>query len=181
VVVGPSGAGKDTLIALASAQCAGDARIVFPRRVITRTSSIAEEHDTVSPAQFDAAKQEGAYAFSWDAHGLKYALPASVDADIAVGRTVLCNVSRAVVGTLRARYAKVVVVLVTAPKEVLLARLAARGREDGPDVAERLERAAAEDFAADVVVENVGDPQQGALRLVDVLRAEAGFQYLSRP
>ena len=39
VVVGPSGAGKDTLIGLARALCANDARVVFPRRIVTRSPS----------------------------------------------------------------------------------------------------------------------------------------------
>jgi ribose 1,5-bisphosphokinase len=170
VVVGPSGAGKDTLIALARQLCTEDTtRIVFPRRVVTRPSSIAEAHDTLTPEEFAAAARAGAFAFSWGAHGLHYALPIAIDADLKEGRTVVCNVSRGVIRILRARYAKVVVVLVTAPKDALLARLAGRGREDNHDMAERLERAA-EDFAPDVMIENVGDPLIGARRLAEVLR-----------
>ena len=175
VVVGPSGAGKDTLIALARTQCADDARIVFPRRIVTRPPSTAEDHDSATPAQFDAAIGQGAYAFWWEAHGLKYALPAAIDSDLRAGMTVVCNVSRAVIRQLRARYARLTVVLVTAPKDVLLARLAARGRERSGDVAERLDRAeaAVEDFRPDIVIENIGDPDLGASRLAEVLRREA--------
>jgi ribose 1,5-bisphosphokinase len=174
LVVGPSGAGKDTLIALARALCADDPRIVFPRRIVTRPASAAEDHDSVTPSQFDAAAGQGAYAFRWEAHGLKYALPAAIDTELRAGRTVVCNVSRAVVHELRERYARVIVVLVTAPKDVLLARLAARGREGGGDVAERLDRAvpAGADFAPDIVIENVGDPNDGANRLAVVLREQ---------
>jgi ribose 1,5-bisphosphokinase len=173
VVVGPSGAGKDTLIALARAQCADDARIVFPRRIVTRPPSAAEDHDSATPAQFDAAIGQGAYAFWWEAHGLKYALPAAIDTELRAGKTVACNVSRAVIRRLRARYARLKVVVVTAPKDVLLARLAARGREHGGDMAERLDRAeaAVDDFRPDIVIENIGDPQDGADRLAEVLRA----------
>ena len=78
------------------------------------------------------------------------------------------------VSRLRERYAHVTVVLVTAPKEVLLARLAARGRESGGDVVGRLDRAATEPdiLAPDMVIENIGDPQIGASRLTAVLRAD---------
>jgi ribose 1,5-bisphosphokinase len=175
VVVGPSGAGKDTLIVRARAQCAHDACIVFPRRIVTRPPSAAEDHDSATPAQFESAIQQGAYAFWWEAHGLKYALPAAIDTELRAGRTVVCNVSRAVVRRLRARYARLTAVLVTAPKEILLARLAARGRERGGDVAQRLDRAeaAVEDFKPDIVIENIGDPHDGASRLAQVLREAA--------
>ncbi|HEY6259636.1 MAG TPA: phosphonate metabolism protein/1,5-bisphosphokinase (PRPP-forming) PhnN [Xanthobacteraceae bacterium] len=177
VVVGPSGAGKDTLIGLARALCAQesqiDPRIVFPRRIVTREPSAAEDHDSIAPSAFDAAVGQGAFAFWWEAHGLKYALPAAIDAELKRGKTVVCNVSRGVVRELRARYLNVTVVLVTAPKQVLLERLAARGREGGGDVAERVARAApvSDDLAPDIVIENVGDPHEGARRLVGVLRA----------
>jgi ribose 1,5-bisphosphokinase len=173
VVVGPSGAGKDTLIGLARARCGDDPRIVFPRRIVTRAASAAEDHDTVTPAEFDAAIGQGAFAFWWEAHGLKYALPAVVDAELRTGNTVVCNVSRAVMGSLRARYANLTVVLVTAPKEVLLARLATRGRESGGDVVQRLDRAAAiDDLAPDLVIENVDAPSEGASRLAALLRGK---------
>jgi len=177
VVVGPSGAGKDTLIAMARALCAQDPkedpRIVFPRRIVTRPPSVAEDHDSVTPSEFDAAIGQGAYAFWWEAHGLKYALSAAIDAELRAGKTVVCNVSRAVVSRLRERYACVTVVLVTAPKDVLLARLATRGRESEGDVAERLDRAANEYLAPDIVIENIGDPHDGASQLAAALRGKA--------
>jgi ribose 1,5-bisphosphokinase len=175
VVVGPSGAGKDTLLALARTLCADEPRIVFPRRIVTRPPSSAEDHESVAPSAFDAAIGQGAYAFWWEAHGLKYALSAAIDAELRSGKTVVCNVSRAVVRALRERYARLTVVLVTAPKDVLLARLAARGRESGGDVAERLDRGdlASGDLEPDIVIDNIGDPHNGASRLAEVLRGAA--------
>jgi ribose 1,5-bisphosphokinase len=175
VVVGPSGAGKDTLIGLARTLCAGDPRIEFPRRIVTRLASAAEDHDTVTSVEFDAAIEQGVFAFWWEAHGLKYALPVAIDAELRAGKTVICNVSRAVVRQLRARYANLTVALVTAPKEILLARLAARGRESGGDVAGRVDRAAAavDDLKPDIVIENIGDPEIGAGHLAAVLGVKA--------
>jgi len=172
VVVGPSGAGKDTLIGLVRALCADDPRVVFPPRIVTREASAAEDHDSIAPAGFDAASGEGAFAFWWEAHGLKYALPATIDAQITRGHTVVCNVSRGILSAVRSRYAHVTVVLVTAPQEVLAARLGARGREGGGAVTERIARAAPdiEDLAPDVVIENIGDPHDGAQHLAAVLR-----------
>ena len=172
VVVGPSGAGKDTLITLARTLCADDRRIVFPRRIVTREPSAAEDHESISPAAFDAAARQEAFAFWWEAHDLKYALPAAIDSELAAGQTVVCNVSRGVIGALRERYAELTVVLVTAPKEVLLARLGARGRETSGDLAERVSRAAPaiDDLAPEIVIENIGDPNAGARGLAAVLR-----------
>jgi len=172
VVVGPSGAGKDTLIGLVRALCADDPRVVFPPRIVTREASAAEDHDSIAPVAFDDAIGQGAFAFWWEAHGLKYALPATIDAQITRGHTVVCNVSRGILSAVRSRYAHVTVVLVTAPQEVLAARLGARGREGGGAVTERIARAAPdiEDLAPDVVIENIGDPHDGAQHLAAVLR-----------
>ncbi|CAN0485582.1 unnamed protein product, partial [Phaeothamnion confervicola] len=133
LVVGPSGAGKDTIIAGAKAACAGNPCIVFPRRIVTRATSASEDHDTLNEAAFDQAVVDGGFAFHWQAHGLKYGIPLGIDDDIRAGRTVICNVSRSVVDDVRTRYENVDVMLVTAPMEILAARLAGRSRgSDGP-------------------------------------------------
>jgi ribose 1,5-bisphosphokinase PhnN len=64
-----------------------------------------------------------------------------------------------------------VVVLVTAPKAELAARLTQRGREGGRDVARRIERADAglADLAPDVTIQNVRTPAVGAEMLLRVL------------
>jgi ribose 1,5-bisphosphokinase len=114
---------------------------------------------------FDRAARAGSFALTWDAHGLRYGIPISIDADIRAARTVVCNVSRTIIIPARARYADVFVALVTAPAEVLAARLAARGR-DG-DIAQRLARADAfADIVADCVIANTGAPADGAAALM---------------
>jgi ribose 1,5-bisphosphokinase len=168
VVAGPSGAGKDTLLRVARNLLVGDPNIVFPHRMVTREPSAAEDHEALSEADFAAAVAAGGFAFWWYAHGLNYAVGAAVDDDIRAGKTVVCNVSRAVIAELRGRYANVRVVLVTAPADVLAARLAARARAtDGP-LGTRLARGAPphSDLAPDVVIENVGDLQNGGEQLI---------------
>lgn len=171
LVVGPSGGGKDTIIAGAKAACGGNQTVVFSRRIVTRAASSAEDHDSLDDAAFERAIKEGAFAIHWQAHGLHYGIPRSANDDIRAGRTVVCNVSRAVVGDVRARYVNVHVVLVTAPAEIIAARLAGRRRaSDGP-LSERIKRNDAFiDFRADTTIDNAGTPEQAVQRLLAVIK-----------
>jgi ribose 1,5-bisphosphokinase len=173
LVVGPSGAGKDTLIAGARARLQGDASVVFARRVVTRPASPYEDHDSASQGEFRRAAAAGAFALAWQAHGLRYGVPTSIDADIAAGCTVVCNVSRTIVTAARTRYARVTAVLVTAAPEVLAARLAARGRASDGALSDRLARSP-DGFTADVVIENVGTPGAATELLVAAIRGPQG-------
>jgi ribose 1,5-bisphosphokinase len=172
LVVGPSGAGKDTLIDAVRTACRDEAGVVFPRRIITRPSSSAEDHDTMSDAAFDQAAANGAFALWWAAHGLKYGIPAAIDDDIRAGCTVVCNLSRTVIGAARARYANVTVVQVTAPQEILAARLSARGRGSDGSIMDRVQRSvpANSELKADVVIENIGAVEIAAAMLLRVVK-----------
>jgi ribose 1,5-bisphosphokinase len=173
LVVGPSGAGKDTLIDLAHAALRDDRSVVFPRRVVTRAAA-GEPHDSMDADAFERAVRAGAFALTWDAHDLRYGIPASIDADIRAGRTVVCNVSRTIIAKARERYADVRVVLVTAPPEILGARLAARRRGSDGDLAKRLARGDAfADTVADYVIVNVDAPEAGATALTAMIAETA--------
>ena len=171
LVVGPSGAGKDTLIAGARTACANDATVVFPRRVVTRQSTSSEDHDTLSDAAFGEAVAAGVFALWWEAHGHRYGIPSSIDGDIRSGRTVVCNVSRTILGLARQRYASVVVVMVTAPRKILESRLAGRGRESDGNHADRVGRSGQPELSveADVEIQNVGRVEIGIRRLLNVI------------
>ena len=173
LVVGPSGAGKDTLIAGARAACRDDATVVFPRRVVTRPASRFEDNDFVSKPAFEQAAGKGAFAFWWSAHGHDYGIPVAIDVDIESGRTVVCNVSRTVVEAVRKRYAHVMTILVTAPKNILAERLAARDRASDGQILERLARSDIADVTCrpDVIINNVGEPDRGVRKLLDAVYA----------
>ena len=173
LVVGPSGAGKDTLIGLARVACADDGNIVFPRRVVTREASRFEDNEQVSLEAFRQARSKGEFAVHWEAHGHCYALPGAIDDDIRAGRTVVANVSRTVVDTMRRAYADVVVVSITAPPEVLAERLAARARGSDGQIANRLNRAVDGVAAApDATITNVGDVDHHACELVRIIKGD---------
>jgi ribose 1,5-bisphosphokinase len=177
LVVGPSGAGKDSLITAARAACRDDATVVFPRRVVTRPPSAFEDNECLPPAAFEQAAAAGRFAFCWGAHGHRYAIPLSIHDDLGAGRTVVCNVSRTVVESVRRRYAHVTAVLVTAPPEVIAARLAARERPSDGALADRLGRSelVRDQLRPDVVIDNVHAPEVGARKLVDTIYAIGVF------
>jgi phosphonate metabolism protein PhnN/1,5-bisphosphokinase (PRPP-forming) len=160
LVSGPSGAGKDALIDAARRRLAADKRFVFPLRTITRPEGFGGEiHVAVTPAQFDRLRRRGAFAFCWGARGLNYAVPASIDADLAAGRGVVVNAAGTVFSEARARYPNVVVVWVTASPELRLQRLRNRARESLAEIDERIRFA--EDYPSDEEVELL--PNEGSL------------------
>lgn len=156
-VVGPSGVGKDSLI---RALAARDPRLRPVRRVITRPQGAqGEDCEVVGAAEFARRAAGGGFALCWQAHGLHYGIPAGIAQLRAGARGVLVNLSRAVLLDAQARFAPFVVLALSAPPEVLAARLAARGREDGADRAARLARAAAplpEGLARVIRIDNGG-------------------------
>jgi ribose 1,5-bisphosphokinase len=171
LVVGPSGAGKDTLIGMAQAACADLGHLVFARRVVTREASSAEDNEHMSPEAFRQAQARGDFAIHWEAHGHCYGLRSAIDNDIRAGRTVIANISRTVVEGLRRIYAEVTVVSITAPPEVLAERLATRARSSDGQLAGRLGRTVDSVAAApDVTINNVGSAEHHAGELVRIIR-----------
>ena len=138
LVVGPSGAGKDTVIRAARDRLAGETRYVFPRRVVTRAPNAAEDHDVLGPVDFEAQRARGAFALSWQAHGLCYGIPVQIDAAVRGRQSIVFNASRRVAPDARARYLNTGIVLIDAPLHVRAERLAARDRERPEDIAARL-------------------------------------------
>jgi ribose 1,5-bisphosphokinase len=174
LVVGPSGAGKDTLIARAAA---ARPDLLVPRRAVTRPADAGgEEIESMEATAFERAEAAGRFLLSWRAHGLAYGVPAAAGEALAAGRDVLVNVSRAVVEEARRRHAPVRVIVVEASAEVLARRLAARGRESPEDIAARLARAGAapRPQGADVrVVWNDGPVEEALAAFLGALQPES--------
>jgi ribose 1,5-bisphosphokinase len=170
LVVGPSGAGKDTLLGLARTAHADDDRVVFPRRVVTRESSSFEDNEQLDPVAFRQALANGEFAIHWQAHGHYYGVRRAIVDDVKAGRTVVVNVSRTVIDRMRATYAHVVVVSISAPPEILAERLAARKRASDRQSNDRLRRNV-DDAAAppDVTIVNVGSAEAHARELAKII------------
>lgn len=169
-VVGPSGAGKDTLIAAARAL---DPRLRLVRRTITRPDTAGgEDFEGVAPETFAAMRAAGRFALDWQAHGLCYGIPRD---QLEGPGPAIFNGSRAALPMAIQRLPGLRVVLITAPVALLAQRLAARGREDAAQIAGRLRRAG---FAmpagiAYATVCNDAGPEAGARRLLAALEPGA--------
>ena len=172
LVVGPSGAGKDTVLRMARQALAGDDRFRFVRRVITRPAGAGgEDHEAISDADFLRRR----FTLQWQAHGLRYGLPLDHGDDLARGLAVVANVSRGVIAEAAKRF-PTRVIEVTAPPDILAARLAERGREQAGDIAQRLTRDVA--IPHDVAIETIMNdtsPQAAADRFVAAVIRAAGF------
>lgn len=171
MVVGPSGAGKDTLMAGA---VAANPSLHWARRVITRPeTSGGEPFEGVSEAVFQARLLAGEFALHWQAHGLCYGVAHSEFAALAAGRDVLINGSRAALSAALAVFPGLRVVQISAPLAVLADRLAARGRESHADILARLQRAnhALPEGIAAQEISNDATPAQGIAKLLQALRA----------
>jgi ribose 1,5-bisphosphokinase len=176
-IVGPSGSGKDALINFARQRLAGREQFVFVRRIVTRPADRAsEDHDSLGEAEFDALEQAGGFALTWPAHGLRYGLPASIDADIAAGLVVIANVSRQIVPRIETRYARTIIVALSARPDIIAQRLAARGREDAAAISRRLARMVDADALGPTTMrlDNSGPLALAGEQLVAVLQHAAG-------
>jgi phosphonate metabolism protein/1,5-bisphosphokinase (PRPP-forming) PhnN len=173
LVVGPSGAGKDAVIDGARASLDGDPRFLFARRVVTRPADAGgERHEAATVEDFARREAAGGFCLTWRAHGLAYGLPADLEGHLAAGTSVIANVSRSVIDDARRRFPLLRIVVVTAPPEVLAARLVARGREDAAAIAERLAREVPVASGPDVtVITNDGPLSRAVDVFVDTLLA----------
>lgn len=148
VIVGPSGVGKDSVIA---GLVARDAGMAWVRRAITRPASGTEPFESVTEAEFARRCDVGAFALHWTAHGLSYGIPISALRAVENGATRIANLSRGTLARADAVFPRLIVLSITAAPETLVARLRGRGRESSADIAARLARRAPLPPGLDVV------------------------------
>lgn len=169
LIVGPSGAGKDSLIAEARTALEPGGRFVFPQRIVTRPrTDDGETHREVDREVFEALAREGQFALTWQAHALSYGIPRTMEESLAQARNVVINVSRAVVDEARRRFQPVRVIEVTAAADVRAQRLRKRGRESDADIELRLARE--RPVEADAVIANDGALETAAAAFLAALK-----------
>jgi ribose 1,5-bisphosphokinase len=175
-VMGPSGAGKDSVLDRARAMMAGDVAVAFAHRYITRPADAGgENHVALSATEFAQRRAHGLFALHWHAHGNDYGIGTEIDVWRRAGLIVVVSGSREHFMTGTGQSADTVPVLITAPVERLQARLAQRGREGSAAVADRLRRGLAYDLDVPGLVTivndgTVDDAAQAFVRLLATLR-----------
>ena len=154
-IVGPSGAGKDTIINAVHQALKNNPEFLFVRRTITRKAGINsfDSHDEtsqnignednigVSLEKFFELSEKASFSLQWFAHGIHYALPIGIVDEVHKGKIVIANVSRAELEHAKELFGKVFVIEINAPIGILKERLISRKREKIADIEERLERA----------------------------------------
>lgn len=140
-LMGPSGAGKDSLLERLSADSHGP---LVAHRYITRPADAGcENHIALSEPEFLRRRAKGLFALDWQAHGHYYALGIEVDLWLRQGIDVVVNGSRAHLPLALQRYGtRLLPVCLQVAPEVLRQRLTQRGRETAAQVEQRLIRAA---------------------------------------
>lgn len=170
-VCGPSGAGKDSVIASARQTLLAQKDIIFARRMVTRAMQAGSDHDPLTESDFHALVRAGGLRWHWQAHGFHYGIAQRYAADVQAGRLVVVNGSRAHVGELPPS-PDVRVVQVTAGPAQLAARLTQRGRDASGAVAERLARNTGFiGMRADCVIVNEAELSAAGQKLADYLMA----------
>jgi len=171
-VVGPSGAGKDTLLAHARTHMSPAAPLAFAHRYITRPADAGgENHVALTEAEFEQRRSRDLFALYWDSHGLRYGVGREIDLWLDTALNVVVNGSRGYFDEAVRRYPDLLPVVITVTPDTLRQRLIARGRESQAEIAERLERARAFTLHHPRLVEidNSGPLEQSGARFLNVL------------
>lgn len=141
-IMGPSGCGKDALMAEARRVLAAELPVVFAHRYITRPADAGgENHVALSRAEYQFRLLRGLFSLSWESHGFAYGIGCEIDLWMERGLTVVVNGSREALPRAVQVYPDLLPVLVTVPENMLRERLGARGRESAEELERRLARA----------------------------------------
>lgn len=141
MVVGPSGAGKDTVVDWVMAHWQGPPTLHWARRTITRPpQSGGEPHESLNTAHFEAQLARGDFALHWTAHGLHYGVRHAELQGLAQGHWVLVTGSRNHLAQARAQHPGLRVLHITAHPDTLRQRLGQRQRETSAEIEARVQR-----------------------------------------
>lgn len=142
-VMGPSGAGKDSLLAWLRARLDPTLPVHWARRTISRPEQAGgESHESVDASTFERLCEQQVFALHWEANGLRYGVRHTELMPFKTGTWVMLNGSRAYLSQARRIYPELTVLHITASAPTLRQRLLARGRETPEMIEARVQRAA---------------------------------------
>lgn len=176
-VMGPSGAGKDSLLMELRRHAAPGERLLVAHRYITRPADAGgENHIAVSKDEFAQRLQAGLFALSWDSHGYRYGIGIEIDRWLGLGFDVAVNGSRAYLDRARQRYPSLLGIVIEVSPAVLRQRMGQRGRESVAEIDLRMARG--RDYAdlegpGVVRLDNDGSIADTARHLRDILHSTA--------
>jgi ribose 1,5-bisphosphokinase len=183
-VMGPSGVGKDSVLAWVR-EHGVPLGVLCAHRYITRPAHAGgENHVALSTAEFHSREQRGLFALTWEAHGLHYGIGNEVAHWLAHGADVLVNGSRGAYAPARERFPTLRPVLITASPETIARRLTMRGRESEAAIAARIARRDAYPVPPDsIVIHNDGCLAEAGASLLQAIRpdSQATPQHASAP
>lgn len=176
-VMGPSGAGKDSVLGWLREQLPLHAPVHWAVRTVTRPSqSGGEQHETLDAAAFGQLLDDRQFALAWEANGLSYGIRHQELEPLHHGDWVMVNGSRGYLEEAARRFPGMTVVHITAQPTTLLKRLMARGRESECAVRQRIARAEAFDCPAGAIeVRNDGALEQAGRHLLRALQQLPGW------
>ncbi len=149
-VVGPSGAGKDSLLDWLKNRLPLASLVHFARRTIDRpTQPLGEQHESVDAARFVRLRDANAFVLHWRANGRQYGVRHNELKPLQEQAWVLVNGSRAHLGQALSQFDGMNVLHISASAEILRARLLARRRESPEVIEARVQRAVAFVIAPD--------------------------------
>lgn len=172
-VMGPSGAGKDSV--LNGLRMSGSllVPVYWARRTITRAAQAdGEQNEAVDAATFAQLLDAEVFAMHWQANGLSYGVRHSELEPLALGHWVFVNGSRAYLPQLLQAWPQATVVHIGASPQVLAQRLVKRGRESNEAIHERLSRDIALNLPAhSICIDNNGQLADAVTALRQALDA----------
>lgn len=140
-IMGPSGSGKDSLLAYARDHLTSEVPLVFAHRYITRPANAGgENHIALSDQEFTHRLKQGLFAMHWQSHGLRYGIGIEINNWLNQKINVVVNGSREYLPEATKLYPKIKPVIIAVEPAKLKARLDKRGRESRTEIEKRLQK-----------------------------------------
>ena len=143
-VMGPSGAGKDSVLGWLRENLPKEMPVHWARRTITRPASVGGEvHEAFDAQGFELLRSQNAFALAWHANGLHYGIRRTELTGLQQGCWVLVNGSRGHLPQAMQSHPGLQAVHITADPATLMQRLIQRQRETPEQIQQRVARASA--------------------------------------